>query len=72
MDKGGLEGAPLKSSWPGSHCAFQMVVVGGSEEKRDGAVTEQEKVAERGQRTPERPRGQKPCTSERDAKVLKP
>lgn len=49
-----------------------MVVVGGSEEKRDEAVTEQEKVAERGQRTPERPRGQKPCTLERDAKVLKP
>lgn len=33
MDKGELEGGPLKSSWPGSHCAFQTVVVGGSEEK---------------------------------------
>lgn len=56
VDKGELEGAPLKSSWPGSHCAFQTVVVGGSEEKRDEAVTEQEKAAERGslpQRDPE-------------------
>lgn len=72
MDKGELEGAPLKSSWPGSHCAFQTVVVGGSEEKRDEAVTEQEKAAERGQHTPERPRGQKTCTLERNAKVPKP
>lgn len=72
MDKGELEGGPLKSSWPGSHCAFQTVVVGGSEEKRDEAVTEQEKAAESGQHTQERPRGQKTCTSERDAKVPKP
>ena len=42
MDNGELEGGPLKSSWPGSHCAFQTVVVGGSKEKRNLNLTEKE------------------------------